>query len=81
MFRDIKELKTTNRVTEILTTEGGRIRDFTEIQQIFENKYKTLTKNNNRRETAVEEHIEVSTTDDHITQEQQIDTKFTHEKN
>ena len=48
-FREIKEPKKTNRITEILNTDGDRLRNNTDIQQIFENKYKTLTTDNSRR--------------------------------
>ena len=49
-FREIKEPKKTNRITEILNTDGDRLRNNTDIQQIFENKYKTLTIDYSRRE-------------------------------
>ena len=78
-FREIKEPKQTNRITEILTNGGDRIRNNTEIQQIFENKYKTQTTGNSRRETTIEEYVEDSTMDN-IIQDQQIDTKFTQEE-
>ena len=78
-FREIKEPKETNRITEILITGGDRLRNNTDIQQIFENKYKTLTTDNSRREITLEEYMGDSTMDN-ITQDQQIDIKFTHEE-
>ena len=78
-FREIKEPKKTNRITEILNTDGDRLRNNTDIQQIFENKYKTLTTDNSRREITLEEYVEDSPMDN-IIQDQQIDIKFTHEE-
>ena len=78
-FREIKEPKKTNRITEILNTDGDRLRNNTDIQQIFENKYKTLTTDNSRREITSEEYVKDSPMDN-ITQDQQIDIKFTHEE-
>ena len=78
-FREIKEPKKTNRITEILITGGGRLRKNTDIQQIFENKYKTLTTDNSRREITLEEYVEDSPMDN-IIQDQQIDIKFTNEE-
>ena len=78
-FRELKEPRRTNRISEILTEDGARIRDNEGIHRIFEEKYRTATTSQMVREATLEDYLGDNAMDV-IEADRQINEPFNHDE-
>ena len=78
-FRELKEPRKTNRISEILTEDGARIKDNKKIHQIFEDKYRAATTTQNVREATLEDYLGDNAMDV-IEADRQINEPFNHDE-
>ena len=78
-FKELKEPRKTNRISEILTEDGARIKDNKKIHQIFEDKYRAATTTQNVREETLEDYLGDNAMDV-IEADRQINEPFNHDE-